>query len=97
MNPYDIIIRPVITEKSMLATSERKYTFKVASGANKIEIKKAIEAVFPGTKVEKVTTMNVNGKVRRHGISVGRTASWKKAIVKLTPDSKTIEIFEGLM
>ena len=97
MNPYDIIIRPIITEKSMLATSERKYTFKVANGANKIEIKKAIETVFPGTKVEKVTTMHVRGKNRRQGLATGRTAAWKKAIVKLTEDSKTIEIFEGMM
>lgn len=97
MNPYDIIIRPIITEKSMLATSDRKYTFKVASGANKAEIRNAIEVCFPGTKVEKVTTMHVRGKTRRQGISIGRTAAWKKAIVKLTPDSKTIEIFEGMM
>lgn len=96
MNSYDIIKRPVITERSMYATTEKKYTFEVAD-VNKIEIKKAIEEVFPGVKVKSVNTMNVRGRNRRQGITQGKTADWKKAIVTLTEDSKTIEVFEGLI
>ncbi len=92
----DIILKPIITEESMLGISEKKYTFKVAKDANKIEIKKAIEEVFP-VKVKKVNTMNVRGQKRRRGNDVGRTASWKKAIVTLTEDSKEIEFFNDMM
>ena len=92
----DIIIKPIITEASMQAAQERKYTFKVADDANKIEIKKACEELF-GIKVAKVNTMPVRGQYRRQGMSEGRTASWKKAIVTITPDSKTVEFFDGLM
>ncbi len=91
----DIIIKPVITEKSMDGLQEGKYTFKVAKDATKPEIKKAVEKLF-GVEVAKVTTMNVRGKMKRMGRFEGRTASWKKAIVTLTPDSKTIEFFEGM-
>ena len=95
MNKYDIIIKPIISEKSMDQSADKKYTFKVALGANKIEIKKAVEEIF-GVKVESVNTMNMLGKVKRMGRNEGRRASWKKAIVKLTADSKTIEFFEGM-
>ena len=89
----DIIIKPVITEKSMDGLQAGKYTFKVAKDATKPEIKKAIEKLF-GVEVDKVTTMNVNGKMKRLGRYEGMTASWKKAIVTLTADSKSIEFFE---
>ena len=93
---YDIIIRPVITEQSMEDLDIKKYAFEVAKTANKIEIKKAIEEIF-GVTVIKVTTTNVRGKTRRQGrLPAGKTASWKKAIVKLSADSKNIEIFEGM-
>ncbi len=91
----DIVIKPVITEKSMDNLQAGKYTFKVAKDATKPEIKKAVEKLF-GVEVAKVTTMNVRGKMKRVGRFEGRTASWKKAIVTLTPDSKTIEFFEGM-
>jgi len=93
---YDIIIKPIITEQSMEATEEKKYVFQVANDANKIEIKKAVEEIF-GVKVEKVNTIRMEGKMKRQGIFVGRRASWKKAMVKLTADSKTIEFFEGMV
>jgi large subunit ribosomal protein L23 len=93
--PYDIIIRPIVTEKSMMGTSEKKYTFEVLKNSNKTEIRQAVEAIF-GVKVEKVNTMNVDGKIKRQGKYVGRTSSWKKAIVKLAPGSKDIEFFEGI-
>ena len=96
MNKYDIIIRPIISEKSMDQSADKKYTFQVALSANKIEIKKAVEEIF-GVKVEKVTTMRVLGKVKRMGANSGKRPDWKKAIVKLTADSKTIEFFDGLM
>ena len=96
MMSYEIIKKPVITENSMDQMADRKYTFEVAKDANKIEIKKAIEEVF-GVKVEKVTTMLVLGKVKRMGANSGKRPDWKKAIVKLTADSKTIEFFDGLM
>lgn len=92
----DIILRPIITEESMLNTAMRKFTFKVAKDANKIEIAKAVEKLF-GVKVEKVNTMNVRGKLRRQGRFEGYTASWKKAVVTLTEDSKTIDFFDGMM
>ena len=93
---YDIIIKPIITEQSMEATEEKKYVFQVANDANKIEIKKAIEEIF-GVKVEKVNTIRMEGKMKRMGATMGRRASWKKAMVKLTADSKTIEFFEGMV
>lgn len=92
---YDVIIRPIVTENSMLQTSDRKYTFEVLKDVNKTQIKKAVEEVF-GVKVESVNTMNVRGKLKRQGRTEGYTRSWKKAIVKLTADSKTIEFFEGM-
>ena len=93
---YDIIVKPVITEQSMEATAEKKYVFQVAIDANKIEIKKAVEEIF-GVTVIKVTTINVNGKAKRTGAyPMGKTASWKKAVVKLSADSKNIELFEGM-
>ena len=94
---YDIIIRPVITEQSMEAVDMKKYVFIVAKDANKTEIKKAVAEIF-GVKVEKVTTINMDGKAKRQGrYPEGRTASYKKAVVKLTADSKTIEFFEGMV
>ncbi|MCI8372185.1 MAG: 50S ribosomal protein L23 [Lachnospiraceae bacterium] len=93
---YDVILKPVITEKSMAAMAEKKYTFFVHPEANKSMIKDAVEKMFAGTKVSKVNTMNINGKKRRRGNVVGRTAKTKKAIVQLTADSAEIEIFEGL-
>ena len=92
---HDIIIRPIISEQSMEQIADKKYTFVVKKDANKIEIKKAIEEVF-GVKVEKVTTLNMLGKLKRMGRSEGRRAVWKKAVVKLTADSKTIEFFDGM-
>ena len=93
---YDVIKKPVITEKSMNAMAEKKYTFLVHPEANKSMIKEAVEKMFPGTKVSSVNTMNLEGKNRRRGMVVGKTAKSKKAIVKLTADSKDIEIFQGL-
>lgn len=93
MVAHDIIRRPIITEKSMDQVADRKYTFEVAKGANKIEIKKAVEEIFK-VEVEKVTTMNYKGKPKRQGVHAGKRADWKKAVVKLTPGSKTIELFE---
>ena len=94
---YDIIKRPIITEQSMAETEAKKYTFEVAKSANKIEIAKAVEEIF-GVKVAKVNTINVSGKAKRMGAArPGRTKDWKKAIVQLTEESKTIEIFEGMV
>ena len=95
MNKYDVIIRPIISEKSMEQTADRKYTFQVAIGANKVEIRQAVESIF-GVKVEKVTTTRVLGKVKRMGATSGKRADWKKATVKLTSESKTIEFFDGM-
>ena len=96
-NVYDIIVRPIITERSMAAVSEKKYVFEVAKDAGKIEIKNAVEEIF-GVKVAKVNTVNVNGKAKRLGAArPGKTKSWKKAYVQLTEDSKTIEFFEGMV
>ena len=92
----DIIIKPIITEASMMGIVSKKYTFKVASDANKVEIARAVEELF-GVKVAKVNTVTVNGKMRRYGRFEGYKASWKKAIVTLTEDSKTIEFFDGMM
>ena len=97
MAAQDIIIRPVITEKSMSGMASKKYTFEVCKDANKIEIAKAVEEIF-GVKVAKVNTLNMQGKVKRTGrFPAGRRASWKKAMVTLTADSKTIEFFEGMV
>ena len=93
---YDVILKPVITEKSMAGMGEKKYTFLVHPEANKSMIKEAVEKMFEGTKVKKVNTMNMDGKVKRRGNTYGRTAKVKKAIVQLTEDSKDIEIFAGL-
>ncbi len=92
----DIILAPVLTEASMLDVSMKKYTFKVAKTANKIEIAKAVETLF-GVKVVKVNTMNCKGALKRQGRSEGYTPDWKKAIVTLTADSKGIEFFEGMI
>ena len=93
---YDVILQPVITEKSMNAMAEKKYTFLVHPEANKSMIKEAVERMFEGTKVASVNTMNMDGKKKRRGVTVGKTAKTKKAIVALTEESKDIEIFEGL-
>ena len=91
----DIILKPVVTEESMLGTAMKKYTFVVAKDANKIEIAKAVEELF-GVQVDSVNTMNVSGHLRRYGRFEGYKPSWKKAIVTLTEDSKTIEFFDGM-
>ena len=93
---YDIIQKPVITEKSMEAMGEKKYTFYVHPDANKFQIKTAVERLFEGTKVARVNTMNVRPKKKRRGMTIGYTSRKKKAIVTLTADSKDIEIFTGL-
>ena len=93
---YDVILKPVITEKSMAGMSEKKYTFLVHPEANKTQIKEAVEKMFEGTKVVKVNTMNMDGKTKRRGTVYGKTTKTKKAIVQLTQDSKDIEIFAGL-
>ena len=93
---YDVILKPVVTEKSMNAMSEKKYTFLVHTDATKNQIKEAVQKMFDGTKVKSVNTMTLDGKKRRRGMVVGKTAKTKKAIVTLTEDSKEIEIFEGL-
>jgi large subunit ribosomal protein L23 len=95
--PQDIILSPVITERSTDNLTQGKYTFKVDKRANKIEIKKAVEALFAGVKVDKVNTMNVKGQLRRQRMKQGYTASWKKAIVTLAEGSKTIEFFDGMV
>lgn len=94
-NPHDIIIKPIVTERSMDDMSDNKYTFVVDKKSNKTEIKSAVEKVFD-VKVAKVNTMNMLGKVKRQGVHIGKRADWKKAIVTLTPDSKGIEFFEGM-
>ncbi|MCF0145338.1 MAG: 50S ribosomal protein L23 [Eubacterium sp.] len=93
---YDVIIRPVITEKTMNQISEKKYTFFVHTDANKAMIKEAVEKMFDGVKVSAVNTMNYKGKPKRRGRNFGKTADKKKAVVTLTPDSKEIVLFEGL-
>ncbi|MBE5958974.1 MAG: 50S ribosomal protein L23 [Lachnospiraceae bacterium] len=93
---YDVILSPVITEKSMNAMAEKKYTFYVHTDATKSQVKEAVEKMFEGTKVASVSTMNVNGKNRRRGMVVGKTAAKKKAVVQLTAESADIEIFAGL-
>ena len=93
---YDVILKPVITEKSMAGMGEKKYTFLVHPDANKSQIKEAVEKMFDGVKVDQVNTQNLGGKKKRRGTTVGRTAKTKKAIVKLTQESKDIEVFTGL-
>ena len=93
---YDVILKPVITEKSMAAMAEKKYTFLVHPQATKSQVKEAVEKMFAGTKVKSVNTMNLDGKTKRRGMTYGKTAKTKKAIVQLTEDSADIEIFEGL-
>ena len=93
---YDVILKPVITEQSMSGMGEKKYTFLVHPEANKSQIKEAIEKMFEGAKVARVNTMNCQGKNKRRGMVVGKTAKTKKAIVQLTEDSKDIEIYPGL-
>lgn len=95
-SPYEIIKRPIITEKSMGLLDENKYTFEVNKNANKPEIKAAIEQIFDGVKVKKVRTMNYEGKKVRTRHGIGKKADWKKAVVTLTDDSAEIEYFEGL-
>ena len=92
---YDIILTPVISEQSMDVAADKKYTFKVAVDANKTQVKHAVEEIFD-VEVKKVNIMNYDGKVKRMGRNVGRTAAYKKAIVTLTPNSKEIEFFQGL-
>ena len=97
MNAYDIILRPVITEQSMADVADKKYVFEVAIDANKTEIKAAVEEIF-GVKVAKVNTIRMMGKMKRTGrYPAGRRAAYKKAVVTLTADSKTIEFFEGIV
>lgn len=96
-NPHDIILRPVLTEKGYDGIADKKYVFEVAIGANKIEIKQAVEAVFAPVKVAKVNTLRTLGKMKRQGNHEGRTAEVKKAYVTLTEDSKPIEFFEGMV
>ena len=93
---YDVIQKPVITEKSMAGMQDKTYTFKVSLDANKVEVKEAVEKIF-GVKVEKVTMANCSGKEKRMGVHTGFTAKTKKAYVKLTKESKTIEFFDGMM
>ncbi len=95
-SPYDVIKRPVITEQSMENVANKVYVFEVAKEANKVEIRKAIEEIFD-VKVAKVNTMNVLGKEKRMGVHSGYRANWKKAVVRLSDDSKTIELFEGMV
>ena len=93
---YDVILRPVITEKSMNGMADKEYTFQVHPDADKSQIKEAVEKMFEGAKVARVNTINCQGKNKRRGMVVGKTARTKKAIVKLTEDSKEIEIYQGL-
>ncbi len=95
-NMHDVIVRPIITEDSMARLADKKYTFEVAAGANKIEIKKAVEEIFK-VEVLKVNTISVKSKNKRVGYHLGKTSEWKKAIVTLKSDSKTIEFFDSMM
>ena len=93
---YEIVRRPIVTEQSMERVDSNRYVFEVDRRANKIEIKKALEEIF-GVTVAKVNTINYRGKLKRQGVHIGRRPSWKKAIITLTEDSKTIEFFEGMV
>ena len=97
MTAYDIVIRPIITERAMAGAADKKYVFEVAKSAGKVEIKKAVEEIF-GVKVASVNTLNVQAKAKRMGAGrPGTTRAWKTAYVTLTADSKTIEFFEGMV
>ena len=96
-SPYDIILRPVLTEKDYDGIADKRYVFEVAIDANKIEIKNALETVFPSIKVARVNTLRTLGKIKRQGMHQGRTREIKKAYVTLTEDSKPIEFFEGMV
>ena len=96
MSAQDIIIRPIITEKTMEGNGEKKYTFEVNKSSSKIDIARAVEELFD-VKVSKVNTLHVRGRMRRQGRNQGYTRSWKKAVVTLTQDSKTIEFFESMV
>ena len=96
-NPHDIILRPVLTDKAYDGVADKRYVFEVAIDANKIEIKKALETVFPSIKVARVNTLRTLGKMKRQGMHQGRTREIKKAYVTLTEDSKPIEFFEGMV
>ena len=96
MIPQDIVVRPIITEKTMKGNAEKKYTFEVDKNATKIDIKRAVESLFD-VKVSKVNTLHVRGQMRRQGRTQGYTRNWKKAVVTLTQDSKTIEFFESMI
>ena len=96
VNYYDVILKPVVTEKSMNLMGEKKYTFLVHPDANKSQIKEAVEKMFEGAKVAKVNTINSDGKTKRRGMTFGKTSKSKKAYVQLTADSADIELFEGL-
>ncbi len=96
INYYDVLLRPIISEKSMEQMAEKKYTFAVHPEATKVQIKEAVEKMFDGTKVKAVNTMNLAGKTKRRGMTSGKTAKTKKAIVTLTAESKDIEFFEGM-
>jgi len=93
---YDVILKPIVTEKSMSSMGEKKYTFSVHPDATKNQIKEAVEKMFTGAKVANVNTINQDGKTRRRGATSGKTSKVKKAIVQLTADSAEIEIFSGL-
>lgn len=93
---YDVILKPVVTEKSMGEMATKKYVFYVHPDATKTQVRQAIEKMFEGTKVARVNTLNVQGKVKRRGYTSGRTRARKKAYVQLTEDSKEIEIFQGM-
>ena len=93
---YDVILKPVVTEKSMAGMGDKKYTFLVHPEANKSQIKEAVEKMFEGAKVARVNTMNADGKSKRRGATTGKTAKTKKAMVWLTAESKDIELFTGL-
>lgn len=95
-SPYDVLRRPIVSEKSMDGVADKTYTFEVARDANKLEIKRAVEEVFK-VKVVSVNTINMTGKKKRMGVHQGRRSDYKKAIVKLTPDSKPLEFFEGMV
>ena len=94
--PYDVILAPIITEQAMDEMQNRKYTFRVNPKANKAEISDAVESLFEGTKVERVNTINMMGKRVRQGMKISKRPDWKKAVVTLTEDSKSIEVFEGM-
>lgn len=95
LTSHDLIRKPVVTEKSMASMTDKKYTFIVHNTANKLQIKRAIEEIF-GVRVEEVKTARYEGKTKRVGVHVGKRPDYKKAIVKLTQDSKSIEFFEGM-